>query len=473
MKNFASTFILLLVVAAVGGYIYFNERGPVAETGSAVLMRVDPTTLTSLKLTQPGGKTVVLQKAGENWNVQQQGKGAQDSTPAVPADADTVKGLLDQLQLLQSAAAMSSDPAKLKEYGLDKPQSTLAVGEQKVEFGKKPSFDNSKIYARVGDTKNSQVALLPASLEATVTKSFDDWRDKAILRVALDDTTQFDITAPALSATFLKEPAKSSEAGATWKITKPVATSGDTTTVESFINQLPQTKTPKFLDDKPTSAAQWGLDKPIAIVKVATTKGERTLSIGKQLKDGYAAQNSTSPSVFQITTATYGLINRALREWRAKEVVKLELADLTRLQITARNATRNYSKSGDKWQAAGTNAATTNNAASTTADTVNQAVLDTILDIQNLNAQDFIDKPVAPDIYGFDKPAAHFTFTSSKSSGPITVELGSKSGKVYARTGTNSTFSPTVYILPTTALTNFKGPFDTLFGTAKPPAKKS
>lgn len=375
------------------------------------------------------------------------------------------------MQLVQSAAAMSSNAAKLKEYGLDKPQSAVTVGDQKIEFGNKPGFDNSKIYALVGDSKNSQVALLPASLQATVTKSFDDWRDKAILRVALDDTTQFDIAAPALHATFVKEPAKTTDAGATWKITRPVATGGDTTTIESFISQLPQTKTPKFLDDKPASPAQWGLDKPLATVKVATTKGQRTLSIGKQLKDGYAAQNSTSPSVFEITTATYGLINRALREWRAKEVIKLELADLTQLQITARNSTRNYSKNGDKWQTVGASPTAINNAVSTAADTINQAVLDTILDIQNLNAQNFIDKPGAPGVYSSDKLAARFTITS-KSNGTMVVELGSKSGKVYARTGTGNTFAPTVYVLPATALTNFKGPFDSLFGTAKTPVKK-
>lgn len=479
MKTFAPTLTLLLIVAAVGGYIYFNERGPIADVNSAVLLRVDPNALNSIELTsvaaaptpsatpgaakpgaaKPGATpagphSLALKKSGDAWLVQRQNKG---TAPPVPADEDTVKNLLDQVKLVQLTAVIPNDPSKLKDYGLDEPTSTITVGQDKIEFGSKPSFDASKVYARVG----SQIGLLPASFADMATKSYDDWRDKSILRVTLYDTKQVQVQAPAVTATFVKTEPSGSDTSATWNLTQPVAAPADASTVEGLINQLPTTKTTRFLDDNPKKPTEWGLDKPLATLTVKLKDAERTLKVGKKLKSGYAAQNSTSPAIFEITDATYGLINRPLKEWRSKNVVKIDLADLTALDVTARHATRSFTKSGEKWTATGAAPATGN--AASNADTVNQAVVDLLLGVQGLTAEDFIDKPAAPDTYGFDKPAAEFKITSSKESSPITVQLGVKGAKMYARTGPNGNFTSTVYVVPKTALSGIKSPLDTLF----------
>lgn len=457
MKQFGSTLILLVVVAAIGGYIYFNERGPIADKDSTVLLRTDPNAIASIQLTKAGGHTIVLQKAGESWKVQEN----KATNPPVPADADTVKTLVDQVQLVQSNTAMPNDPARLKEYGLDKPKGTVTVGTSTIEFGDKPKFDASKVYARVTGGGSPQIALLPASFGDTVNKSFDDWRDKSILRVALDDTKGFDLKTPSVDASFVKVEPTGSDTVATWNIAKPIATAADATTVEGLINQLPTTKTTKFLDEKPASPAKWGLDKPAATLKVATKDGERTLLVGKKLKSGYAAQNSLSPAIFEITDATYGLMNRPLKDWRSKTVLKFDSGDITALDVTARHATRSFTKSGDKWKAAAGAPPTAN------ADNDSQAVLDLIIDLQGLTAENFIDKPVPPATLGFDKPRLELKLTSTKASSPITVQVAQAGGQTYARTGTGAAFGPTVYVLPKTALASFKSPLDTLFPKPK------
>lgn len=464
MKTFGSTFLLLLIVAVVGSYIYFNERGPIAATGATVLLRLEPNTISSLRLSQPG-QVVVLRKSGTTWSAQQGGS-AKGNPPAVPADGDMVQALVDQLQLVQSTSVVPGGVDKLTAYGLSKPQSTLVVGGATIDFGSKPSFDAGKIYARVGAGKSSQIALLPASLNAAVTKSFNEWRDKVLLHVALGDVTQCAVTAPAISATFVPQPTKNSDTAATWQITTPLSATADTTTVESFINQFPHTKTTKFLADNPPSPAAWGLDKPTATVRLTTKDGVRSLLVGKKLKDGYAAQNSSSPAVFQLAPATFGLINRVLRDWRSKSVVRLDNTDLTQLEITARGTTRRCTRSGDKWQAVGAAADASSHFISgvSASDMTHQAVIDTIIALQSLSAQDFIDKPVALSTYGLDKPTAEFHITTTQAATLLRVQLGTAHGKVYARSGTEGAFAPTVYVLPANTLDSFKGPFDSLLG---------
>ena len=66
MKSLRSTLLLFVVVAALGGYIWFNERGPIAQIGATVLLRNDPNTVRGLAM-QWHGAPVVLRKNGSLW----------------------------------------------------------------------------------------------------------------------------------------------------------------------------------------------------------------------------------------------------------------------------------------------------------------------------------------------------------------------------------------------------------------------
>lgn len=134
MKSLRSTLILLLIVAVVGGYIYFNERGPVAVTGSIVLLRTDPARVETIRLSQPMQQDIVLVKDGKQWKVRR------EKLPALPADPDAVKSLLDSVQLLQAPSALPNTPEKLREYGLDKPRSTLRLEDATLLIALLPIF---------------------------------------------------------------------------------------------------------------------------------------------------------------------------------------------------------------------------------------------------------------------------------------------------------------------------------------------
>src|SRR5215212_7014907 len=134
MKSLRSTLVLLAVVAGLGGYIWFNERGPIAESGATVVLRTDPNRVSQVAM-QWHGAPVELQKEGARWMVRQPKKNL-----TVPADGEAVKSLLNDLQLVQAPSTLPDDPAKRKGFGLDKPASSLEIADTKFEFGTSPPF---------------------------------------------------------------------------------------------------------------------------------------------------------------------------------------------------------------------------------------------------------------------------------------------------------------------------------------------
>lgn len=430
MKQFRSTLILLVLALGIGGYIYFNERGPIAEEGSTELVRTQASQVQTVNL-ENGANGVQLRRDGDSWYVAKLDKGK----PGEPvlADPTVVKTLLDSLQLVQSKATVDK-PSDLKQYGLDKPASKISVDGKTLEFGSKPKFDQSSIYTKVGDT----VAMVPSTLADNTSKAFNDWRDKSLLQVKSDEVESFSVKAPKVTAEFKKQDDK-------WTLTAPASAPADSSTITSFLSTLSTTQSTAWLDEKGKDLAKWQLDKPQATVTV----GDATLKIGKKLSGGYAAQNSLSPAVFQIPESTFTQIDRPLKDWRDKRVADIAVADVTAVEVTARGATKSYQKTDDKWQETGGKAD----------DKVNMSVQDLLYSASGWNAVDFVEKPGPDKTYGLDAPLATLKITAKDG---YTLTVGEKDGKTYVKDAKG-----TIFQLGPEAAASLKSPLDALI-----PAKK-
>lgn len=471
MKSFASTLVLLVVVAGFGFYLWRNERGPIAESGSTVLLRTESKAVNLVQL-GASGKTITLKRADKDrWTV------SQKPGVEVAADAEAVDGLLKQLELVQSPSVMNYDAAKAKDYGLDKPASSVTVDNTTLQFGTTSTFDTARVYTRIGD----RVAVLPSALSTAAAKPYTEWRDKTVLHAKPGDTTRLEVKTSDYTARFVKAEKASEEEPDVWKMEQPVATTAEATAIEGLLNDLSTSKgTPPppanpyqpappppapivYLEDKPESLAKWGLDKPLITLRATTNAGEQVLLIGHKTKGGYAAQNSSSPAVFEIPAGSYGLANRPLKDWRSKLVTDFATADLTRLDLSGKGRTLAYTRTADKWQAPSGNRST--NPAD--AGALNQAVLDLLIAVRGLNAQDFIDKPGAPASYGFDQPMLQFKASGGKTAN-LSIQIGSKDGRNYAQVGPNGSYVAPIYVISATGVDEVKKAFDHLLNPAAP-----
>lgn len=448
MKSLRSTLILLAIVAVFGAYIYFNERGPIAEKDAVVLLRSDPQQVTQISLSQ-NGAPLTLKKEGVLWKVQRD-----KSMVAVPADAEAVETFLKELQLVQSAAVLEDNPKNNQEFGLEKPLVSLQFADAKIEFGSAPSFDSTKVYARLSNDGKTQLALLPDTLKTSASKPFADWRDKAALRVKLEDVEAVSMRAPALTANF--EKTKDGEEGAAneWNLTRPVEAKADGSTIESLLSQLTGANAAKFFDDNPKSLKEWGLDKPQAQVDIATNNGPLSLHFGKKTAAGYAAKNSLSPAVFEVPASLFGLINRPLREWRDKKVVEFETDKIKQITLTFGGQSKTFEQKDEKWRES---AVKVDDSAKgkEASDAAHRALMDLLFAVQSLEAQDFVDNVASPSKYGLDKPWLSLKIDD------MTLQLGNN-GKLYAQTDGSSLF-----VLSTASKESLQKPLDMLFNPRK------
>lgn len=460
MKQLYTTLVLFLLLSGIGGWIYFNERGPASQTGSTVLLRLDPQSVSSLVLQTYGGERLEFWKQNGEWQVRRGGV----KMLGVPADAQATQSLLTALQLVQSGAVITdATAAELASYGLDQPRTSLVVGDAKIEFGGKPNFDVNKVYARVsgGNGRASQIALLPADLGNYTYKNLGDWRDKSILNFDVKKVTRISLMTPAGKAAFQINEDNQLDDSAAWKITSPVKSLAEAAMIGLFLQQLPQTKTAKFLVDAPSSEALWGLDKPIAKLELATDKGPRTLRVGKQVAGGYAAQNSASPAVFVLPSQLFGIMSRPLKDWRDKSVLKLNTGRLKTMRVQARGKQMQFTQFEGKWSRED----------GQHDEKYSTAVMEISFVLQKMAADNFIDQPQADSTYGLDKPVLSLTLTSEEWSGERTVLFGLKNGKTYARVLGHPDYSPMVLVLPAGALDGFKVSTNVLFGMSKKDSK--
>jgi len=443
MKQFRSTAILLIAAIIFGGYLYFRERGPAAGVGKTVLLRTDPNSVKQISIIQPNSQ-LSLMKVGNSWMVK-------NKTESVPADPDNVKALLDNLQIVQSGSVVTK-PGKLSEYGLNDAHNYIAVDATAIYFGDSPSFDKNQVYVQMKNGDNTTIALLPTTLRDDALKTFANWRDKAALRFDESKVSQLQINAPNINATFVAE---KKEDTTNWKITKPVIAKANSGTVQSFLTSLSRAQVSNFLDDNPKDLKKWGLAKPQATVQISTPKGIQKLNIGKTVTDGVAAQNSVSKAVFVLPSSTYSLINRALSEWRDKNLLVLNTGKVTQMQIAARGKSVTLNVSGAQWTASNPKLDKT---------LVNNAASDFLVGMQNLQAENFIDAPKADATYGLDHPTLKVQLTSSQWQGVKTLEMAVYNGKNYARLSGAGVTSKTIYVMPTNVFDAFSNALDHLFG---------
>ena len=185
MRGLWSTLGLVVVLAGLGGYIYFVDSKRPASTGvegepaRAKFFTVEADKVNEIKLTYKG-QTTLVRKSDGGWKMIE--------PVAVDADPPEVIGMAQAISNIESVREVVDNPSDLKQFGLAEPQ--IAV-EWKAEGGAAGSFKlgnknptQSDIYAiKGGDTK---VVLVSSFQESSFNKEPFALRDKKILKFDRD-----------------------------------------------------------------------------------------------------------------------------------------------------------------------------------------------------------------------------------------------------------------------------------------------
>ena len=394
MRGFTSTLILVLVLAGLGGYIYFvdNKRpegGADAAAAKSKVFTVDADKIDEVRLTY-NGESSLLRKTDGSWKMIE--------PVAAEADATEAGAIATALAQLELNRPLDDNPKDLAAFGLATPamQVSFKAGGTTGELAigdKTPTMGD--MYAMKVNEK--KVFLISSFQESNFNKKPFDLRDKKILKFERDK-------ADSLVLARGTETLELARAGTEWNVVKPVAGRSDYSGVEGLLTKLSSSNMSKLVEDNAADPAKYGLDKPSLTVTIGTGSARTVLLVGKTEKDDMYAKDGSRPTVFTLDTGLRDDLKKGFADYRKKEFFEFRSYSVDRLHIVgaAPSGPKVYDfekvkaakpTDSDVWKVTPQGGAAHN---------VEQAAMDDLLaKLSGLKADSFVD---AKTKTGLDKP---------------------------------------------------------------------
>jgi len=205
------------------------------------------------------------------------------------ADDSKVTSLLSKARNLDVQDYVSEDPAKLADYGLDKPQLTCELvaaddATMTLLVGSKAKDDEKKLYAKRGEEPS--IFTINADFVADIRPSLDDLRQRKVADLAEDDVTRVELTRGGATWAVARKNRDDD-----WKLAKPREADAQASAVDDFLRDLKKLRVARWVDDPKKTKDL--LKKPEATIAVtrepegkpgANKKPSISLTIGPAVK---------------------------------------------------------------------------------------------------------------------------------------------------------------------------------------------
>jgi hypothetical protein len=317
--------ILLVVFAGLLAFVYVYEiRGGKAREEAKEkedkLVSLDRDKINEIEIVRKGSEPVLLKKSGNDWSVRK--------PIETPADSTTIDSLLSATSTARIDRKLENAGKDASKYGLADPRIRVVLKSGKegrtLLFGSK-DFTGNQVYVQVQGSPD--VYLTSDYLFNTADKELKDWRNRKVLTFDRNQVQNIDITRPTDQIKLQKQ-------GEKWTLEQPIQEAADESTVSSLLSTLESAEAQKFIAEQPEDLKTYGLDKPVATVRIREQGKDswKTLELGKKEDDGYLAHTTERTPVFTVKTEVYDKLNQKLWEFRDKNVVDVEqdrVAELT------------------------------------------------------------------------------------------------------------------------------------------------
>lgn len=347
MRGLKSTLALILVLAGLGGYIYFvdAERPTAGVEQKDKVFTVEADKLQELRVTA-GGETSVLRKADGTWKMAE----------PVETDADQteVSSLTSNLATVEVNRVIDENAADLAQYGLATPAVEIAFKADgnvsgALALGEKTPTSGDLYAVRPGEKK---VFLVSAFLENTFNKKPFDLRDKRILRFERDKADSLDVTMGPTHIVLAR-------AGSEWNVTQPIQARGDYGAIEGLLTRLSSAPMTKLVESTPKDLKAYGLAQPEVVLAIGTGSSKAELAVGKEQNGEVHAQDRARNLVFTIDPTLATDLRKGVDDYRDKDLFEFRPFNAARVKIARGSDTYEFEKvagkdgAADKWQRVG------------------------------------------------------------------------------------------------------------------------
>ncbi len=349
--NFKTTIVLLILLAGVGGYLFFTRDKGTTDTTTVTerqLVDVKKDDVSKLAVTAADGRQLVLEKAtdkgtaksmsntlgGAQWRMVQPVKAM--------ADPSEVSSLIDAITGLKPTAAVPKGDAP--RTGLDKPQfkveltangkaTTLLVGDKLAATG--------GMYVKVEGQDQAQV--VPTDLYEKLDRPATALRLNKLVEASTADIQQLRITKKDGNTIALEKK------GNDWEVTQPNAMPADSTVVSDLLFAVTGLRAAEWVED-PSEAA--GLDRPALVVSYSTqapsTQPTTVPATGPAIGSGVSirfggyddrqkknvyVQASDTPHVAKVAASSLTQFEKTPLDLRDKKLLDVNPKQVSRISI--------------------------------------------------------------------------------------------------------------------------------------------
>lgn len=325
MRGLTTTVVLLVVLAGLGGYIFFYEAGretPDPNAKPRAFDQLASDNIQEIQIKNADGQTSRAQLESGNWQL----------VEPVQADADdgVVGTVTSNLASLEVQRVVDEKPADLKQYGLDPPRVDVGfrLGDQKelqhLFVGDKTATGGD-VYAK--RPNEPRVFLISAFLESIFNKTPFDLRDKAILKFERDKVEGVEVIEGTAAVQF-------SRSGSEWRIAKPMAARADYAAAEGLLTRLSSTNMLTVVEEAADDLRKYGLDRPSMSATVMAGSTRATLLVGRKADDGgFYAKDAARPAVFTVEEALATDLGKDIADFRRKDLFDARSFSASRLEL--------------------------------------------------------------------------------------------------------------------------------------------
>jgi hypothetical protein len=305
--NFRGLIVAVVVLATLGGFLYWSQHHKAAEESAAVpastapvIVKINPADVSQLIIKQK--EPVTLKKTNGQWQITE--------PKPYPADQEAVARVLSTLSGLNADRVVEEKASDRKQYGLDPAQVELDIsvkdGARQLLLGDDtPAGGN--VYAAL--TTDPRVFTIASYQKSSLAKSLNDLRDKSLVTLSADKVSRVELLKKGEDLEFDR-----TKDG--WQILKPATSPADSAAVNALVSTL--TNARMDLNTTTDAAAAFARATPLATAKVTGDAAVQTLEVRKS-KDDYFTKSSAVEGIYRVDSSVGLGVDKKIDDFRQKK----------------------------------------------------------------------------------------------------------------------------------------------------------
>jgi hypothetical protein len=349
--NFKTTMFLVVLAAAMFGYIHFVElRTPdkalLLQQASMLLPEFDPDRVTGIDLLR-GDKSIRVRRADDGWHL---------TAPEYPAQSTSIDQLLKMLSVLKRqteipAQEIISQSGGMSPFGLDPPRAIITLHERtnviRLNIGSKTLLGD-RLYVQPAGTPG--IFTTDITLLDQLPASSDEWRNSLIVHQPTLVFDRIEITTGPRKLLLERDSTNNM-----WRMVEPMKTRAFYNLVEYIVQQMRTSRVNRFVtDDEKADLEQYGLHAPQSHLTLSQgNKPTFQIQFGKSPPDDPTqvyARRQHHKNVVLVSRELAELVQKPWSEFRDRSLLSFAPALVQRIEVNAEEQFALQRENDGEWE---------------------------------------------------------------------------------------------------------------------------